>query len=658
MRALSPLLASLLFCSQIYASDSTEIEHTQNFTQWHAVYQTTLHNDAASALSMLQDRYHTSVSDSERLYVSGLIYEYMANIKQPYYGSSQILNNDFAKLESEYILALNERKHGSYDASVASFNSLRQKMKQNGDVEGKALMNYQLCYTLNQQGRYHKANFFCSSLESHLDDKHAEVFPADLALRVVANNYNYRGDYEKALSLYRRLLANMSYQSDPSGIYNDVGNLLAELGQFEQSEQYLIQSLLARQLEEAPLKVAQVEHSLARMYNKSKDFDKAINHYQNSLKILEELHYPYGQGLAYLGLASAIAEIGNLEQAVKYINKALGLGERYENNHLQTEGHLAAGFAYLKNNAPEKAIEHGKEAFTLAMENSRPLLQARAQLLLSNAYQELGDYKAALSHYEAYSTLELDNRDTSNIKAMEALDLTKNEYEYELQLIKLANERNLKQSEFEKLTDQKRAYNFVVACLALLLVLAIMAQRQTRNKARIDSLTCALNRTAIIETIKSQTSKTHQEMRYVLALIDLDNFKAINDTYGHPTGDLVLKHVCQSIRVKLNKGEYIGRLGGEEFVLLLKNVDEIDVPFRVQSLHKTISEKQIKTERNEDLRVTASLAYLSTSMPLTNFDELYSILDQALYQAKRNGKNAVVDAYNEPINLSSEFANS
>ncbi|OXE30568.1 GGDEF domain-containing protein, partial [Vibrio parahaemolyticus] len=97
---------------------------------------------------------------------------------------------------------------------------------------------------------------------------------------------------------------------------------------------------------------------------------------------------------------------------------------------------------------------------------------------------------------------------------------------------------------------------------------------------------------------------------------------------------------------------------GEEFVLLLKNVDEIDVPFRVQSLHKTISEKQIKTERNEDLRVTASLAYLSTSMPLTNFDELYSILDQALYQAKRNGKNAVVDAYNEPINLSSEFANS
>ncbi|NMV23270.1 GGDEF domain-containing protein, partial [Vibrio parahaemolyticus] len=78
--------------------------------------------------------------------------------------------------------------------------------------------------------------------ESHLNHKHQENFPVDLALRVVANNYNYRGDYEKALSLYRQLMANMSTQSDPSGIYNDVGNLLAELGQFEQSEQYLIQA--------------------------------------------------------------------------------------------------------------------------------------------------------------------------------------------------------------------------------------------------------------------------------------------------------------------------------------------------------------------------------------------------------------------------------
>jgi diguanylate cyclase (GGDEF)-like protein len=652
MRTLYPLLSSLLLCSQVFANDSS-FEKNQNVTQWHAVYQSTLKTNANSALSLLQNRYHTANYDNEKLYVSGLIYEYMSNIKQPYYGNSQGLKNHFAKLESEYLLALSERKQGSYDASVESFISLREQMKQSSNVEGEALINYQLCYTLNQQGRYHKAHFFCSSLESHLKSKHQESFPKDLALRVIANNYNFRGDYEKSLSVYRRLLANMPHQSDPSGVYNDVGNLLAELGQFEQSEQYLIQALLARQVESTPVEVAQVEHSLAAMYAKAKDFDKAITHYQNSLTILEQSEYPYGQGLVYLGLSSAMAEIGKLDQAITYINQALGLGERYENNHLQAEAYLAAGFAYLKNAEIETAIQHANSALKLTTNNARPLLQAKARLLLARAYQAQENYQEALSHYEAYSLLELESRDASNMKAMEALDLTKNEYEYDLKLIRLNNERSIRQSEFEKLTDQQLIYNIVVFCLVILLALAIVLQRQTRKKARLDSLTYALNRSTSIETIRKQTTKADRDMRYVLALIDLDDFKSVNDKYGHPAGDLVLQHVCKKIQDKLNKGEFIGRLSGEEFILLLKNVDEIDVPFRIQSLHKTISEKRFKTDKNEEALVTASLAYLSTSKPLTNFDELYTILDQALSQAKRNGKNAIVDAYNESFYLTS-----
>ncbi len=651
MRTLYLLLCLLLFCSPSY-SHPHDTQQNQNVTQWHSVYQATLKTNANSALTLLQSRYHSVKYDSEKLYVSGLIYEYMANIQQPYYGNSQSLNNEFASLESEYILALNERKQGSYDASVKSFISLRNKMKQSTNIEGEALMNYQLCYTLNQQGRYHKAHFFCSSLESHLDNEHQESFPKDLSLRIIANNYNFRGDYEKSISVYRRLLANMPFQSDPSGVYNDVGNLLAELGQFEQSEQYLIQALLARQQDGTPVQVAQVEHSLAAMYAKSKQFDKAITHYKNSLTILEQVEYPYGQGLVYLGLSAAEVESDNVEEALKYINQALGLGERYENNHLQTEAHLAAGFAYLKSLEAETAIEHANSALRLSTDNSHPLLQAKAQLLLSKAYQLLQNYQTALTHFEVYSTLELANRDSKNIKAMEALNLSKNEYEYDLKLARLNTERNLKQSEFEKLTEQKIIYNIIVFCLVLLLVLTLILQRQARKKARLDGLTHTLNRTISIETIMKQTTKTNGELQYVLALIDLDNFKSINATYGHPAGDLVLKQVCQKLNAKLNKDEFIGRLSGEEFVLLLKNVDEIDVPFRVQSLHKTISELRIKTEKNEEVGVTASLAYLATSNPLTHFDELYSILDQALSQAKRSGSNVFVDAYDVPANLS------
>ncbi|YCO05124.1 GGDEF domain-containing protein [Vibrio sp. VNB-15] len=647
MRTLLSLLASLFIGSQANASD------TQSITQWHAVYQATKKTNATSALSMLQDRYHTAVSNSEKLYVSGLIYEYMSNIDQPYFGSSQILQNYFAKLESKYILALTERKHGNYEASINIFTSLLQLAKQRTDAETKALMNYQLCYTLNQQGRYHKANFFCSSLNNHLMEDHQESIPADLALRVIANNFDFRGEYEIALDLYRRLINEMPTQSDPTGVYNDVGNLLSELGQFEQSEQYLIQALLARQLDSTPLEVAQVEHSLAAMYNKSKDYEKAISHYKNALALLSDLNYPYGQGLTYLGLGSAYVDSGDLKSAVPHIRNALNLGKQYNNERLQTESHLAAGFAYLKHQMLDKALEHGEAALQLANKNVTTALQAKAQLLLSEISQKSSDYSAALSHYQEYAKLELSNRDANNVKAIEALDLTKSEYEYELQLVKIDNERNLKLLEIEKLGKQQRAYNFVIFCLLTVLLVVLFVLRKTKIKSRLDSLTSALNRSSVVEKIKSQTVNAPEDMRYVLALIDLDHFKLINDSYGHPTGDLVLRQVCKSLQTKLNKGEYLGRLGGEEFILLLKNVDEIDVPFRVQSLHKTISEKQIKTETNETLNVTASLAYLSTSKPLTNFDELYSILDQALYQAKQNGRNAIIDAYNEPIDLPS-----
>ena len=78
MRTLLSLLASLSLGSQVNASD------TQNITQWYAVYQATMKKNSTSALNMLQDRYHTADSESEKLYVSGLIYDYMSNIDQPY----------------------------------------------------------------------------------------------------------------------------------------------------------------------------------------------------------------------------------------------------------------------------------------------------------------------------------------------------------------------------------------------------------------------------------------------------------------------------------------------------------------------------------------------------------------------------------------------
>jgi diguanylate cyclase (GGDEF)-like protein len=132
-------------------------------------------------------------------------------------------------------------------------------------------------------------------------------------------------------------------------------------------------------------------------------------------------------------------------------------------------------------------------------------------------------------------------------------------------------------------------------------------------------------------------------------LFDLDHFKDINDNYGHPTGDIALKHVAKNISSQLGERDSIGRIGSEEFMALLTDVPEEQVWVKVEKMQDLIESKTFMSEDHQTLNLTASFSYLSTSEKLIDFDVLYSILDQALYQAKLNGRNCIVDAYTDPI---------
>ncbi|MGR5194412.1 tetratricopeptide repeat-containing diguanylate cyclase [Vibrio rotiferianus] len=626
-------------------------ENTQSMTNWHSVYQRTVKTNKELAINMLQDRYHAISSPTEKLYISGLILDYMFMLNQPYFGNNQAKDGKAAHIESSYLNAIANRKKGKYGLSVDKFTELLNMAKADSNSSMKTLFNYQLCYTLNEQGKYHQANFYCSSLEAALAKGDLSYLPLDLAYRVIANNYDHRGDYQEALTKYALLLNVLPDNSDPTGIYNDAALLMIAVGQYEQAKDYLFQALSIRLDNGSPLEVAQVEHSLATLFRKTHEYQLATQHYQNALHILQEEQFHYGLGLTYLGLGNTILESGDFERSLPYLVKALNLGKQTQNHRLQVESYIALADSYLSANALPQAKVNAMSALSLENDSSAPSLQAQALLISSKIEQKQKNFESALSYYEKYAELELATRDANNIRALKALDLTKKELEHELSLIEIRNAKELKQHEFQELQYQQRAYNFVIACLIVAIGCILAVHKKAKTKAQFDDLTGVLNRASVIKKIRAKTAIEKSEDKHVLALLDLDKFKNINDIYGHPTGDKVLRHICNSLSSKLNKGELIGRLGGEEFIILLTHVDEIDVPFRINSLHKTISEKHINSESHQPLKVTASLSYLSTSKSLKDFDELYSILDQALYQVKKTGRNAVIDAYNEPIDL-------
>lgn len=159
-----------------------------------------------------------------------------------------------------------------------------------------------------------------------------------------------------------------------------------------------------------------------------------------------------------------------------------------------------------------------------------------------------------------------------------------------------------------------------------------------------DALTGARNREYLDSLLVTELSyaKRHQlDLGFII--FDLDHFKQINDTYGHPVGDTVLTEVVRAVRTEVRIEDYLCRYGGEEFVLVLRNVDQVGTAAMAERIRAVIEATPIQHEELT-LSVTASLG-CSTLQELTSDvtpTDLVQLADRRLYVAKNSGRNRVV----------------
>jgi diguanylate cyclase (GGDEF)-like protein len=130
--------------------------------------------------------------------------------------------------------------------------------------------------------------------------------------------------------------------------------------------------------------------------------------------------------------------------------------------------------------------------------------------------------------------------------------------------------------------------------------------------------------------------KLKQEV--ALVLCDLDNFKQINDRWGHAEGDSVLKYMVAACQTHLRAADIFGRVGGEEFCILLPGCGTKDARERAEDLRKAIA---AITEKSRAV-ISASFGVTSTTLSAYELNQLLAHADTALYQAKRTGRNCVV----------------
>ena len=123
-------------------------------------------------------------------------------------------------------------------------------------------------------------------------------------------------------------------------------------------------------------------------------------------------------------------------------------------------------------------------------------------------------------------------------------------------------------------------------------------------------------------------------------MLDLDYFKSINDNYGHACGDKVLVKVAEALKLELRQYDILGRIGGEEFAILLPNTNKSSALSIAQRIRESIENLPIKYKKNT-LRVTTSIGVAVDLNADKNLDELFLEADKRLYKAKENGRNLV-----------------
>lgn len=168
-------------------------------------------------------------------------------------------------------------------------------------------------------------------------------------------------------------------------------------------------------------------------------------------------------------------------------------------------------------------------------------------------------------------------------------------------------------------------------------------QANLKRAAITDSLTGLYNRSHFANVIDSEFSRSRRYgHRLSIILADLDNFKAINDTYGHQVGDMVLRQVAQILRHSVREVDTVVRYGGEEFVIIVPESSLSQAAELAERLREAV-DKQPGPEELHGHRITASLGVASDEdSRVTTTAELLSLCDQAMYAAKQAGRNAVV----------------
>lgn len=306
--------------------------------------------------------------------------------------------------------------------------------------------------------------------------------------------------------------------------------------------------------------------------------------------------------------------------------------------------------AYLQLGKLDESINYALQSLEYFRNESQPKNIIEIYNTLHLAYKQKGDLEKALDYYIKY-TEETQYTLNENAKKLLTFQLAKFKITEKLNEIEALNNQNELLLLEQRLTKENEHNNQLIIILLLVTVLFLMlwmyrsnqVQKQLKEIAQVDALTRIANRRYFTEVANKHLRQSLQNKTPLSVLLfDLDKFKSINDTYGHGVGDWVLIETAKACKNSIRESDMIGRLGGEEFGILLPNCDRQQAIQIAEKCRQALLD--IDTSETEfTFTVSGSFGVSDVAVSGYTLKDILHNCDEALYEAKHRGRNQVVE---------------
>jgi diguanylate cyclase (GGDEF)-like protein len=458
------------------------------------------------------------------------------------------------------------------------------------------------------------------------------------------------GEYAAGLSDLKRAQALYDKLNKPIHsltTLNGIAILYNRMGDYEQARYIYSRALKAQR--EAGMHREEVVtlHNLGRAYENLHEWDEARKSFTESLAVSRQLSYPRGEAYALRGLAAVSNAVGDPKGALETLARAEALQRETPDARLRAQIQLARGIAYHTLDRLTESIAALEDALEVFRRADAMREMAATYSELAEVYAENGNWRAAydrLTLAKETSDRLLNNQLDQRFASLKVeFDTAAKDKENAL----LIHENEINQKALAQGQSVRHLQAAVILLSAtLVLVLAMLAVHQRRHALRMrylaltDELTDVPNRRSVLSRLEPLL-RDREEGFCAILIIDIDHFKKINDQYGHPIGDEVLKIVASTVRGLVVEPSFFGRLGGEEFLIVLPRSDLHGAHAAAEQFRHAVMSIDTARWFVDRRRITASIG-CAVSMPGADTPStMLKRADLALYAAKRSGRNCV-----------------